>query len=96
MESETMLLRHSNISKELTLEGAVLLENNGILPISKQGTVALFGYGAFTPEPRRWRPGGGPGGQVVVRVKRAALPTGPAVLGGWTLLADRRVDPMVL
>lgn len=63
MESETMLLRHSNISKELTLEGAVLLENNGILPISKQGTVALFGYGAFhTRASAGGGPGGGPGG----------------------------------
>ncbi|MDD6023076.1 MAG: glycoside hydrolase family 3 N-terminal domain-containing protein [Oscillospiraceae bacterium] len=41
------LEHHSRISRALSAEGIVLLENNGILPIKKSGTVALYGNGAF-------------------------------------------------
>lgn len=53
------ILEHSNISKALSAEGIVLLENCGVLPMAKSGAVALFGSGAFMT---RASTGGGPGG----------------------------------
>ena len=54
-----MILQHSELSRQLSAEGIVLLENNGILPMKKTGNVALFGSGAFHT---RASTGGGPGG----------------------------------
>ena len=59
------LLTHCALARSLAADGAVLLENNGILPIGKTGTVALFGNGAFrmrTSAGDMMGPGPGPGG----------------------------------
>lgn len=53
-----LLQEHMNISRELSAEGIVLLENCGILPMKQNGTVALFGAGGFRT---RASSGGGPG-----------------------------------
>ena len=63
-EKTFSIVEHSNISRLLTAEGAVLLENSGVLPIGKTGSVALFGSGAFHTRASAGGhgPGGGPGG----------------------------------
>ena len=39
-------IENNEVSKELALESYVLLQNNGALPIAKEGKIALFGNGA--------------------------------------------------
>ena len=55
------IIRHSEISRDLSTEDIVLLENNGVLPMKMAGTVGLWGSGAFKT---RCSSGqfGGPGG----------------------------------
>lgn len=65
MSSEkTNIALHCQISRDLAAEGMVLLENNGVLPMSKGSTVALFGQGAYNTRYSAggMMGGGGPGG----------------------------------
>ncbi len=45
-ERVTSCQEHINLSRQVATEGMVLLENNGILPLKKGTTVALFGIGS--------------------------------------------------
>ena len=40
-------LKNAAFAKQAALEGMVLLDNNGALPMPASGTVALFGVGAY-------------------------------------------------
>lgn len=46
-ERLTASQKHIDLSRKVATEGMVLLENNGILPLKKNTTVALFGIGSL-------------------------------------------------
>lgn len=80
--NQKKILAHCMLSRELTAEGAVLLENHGVLPIGKTGTVALFGSGAFQTRTSAGGmmgpgPGGPPPGEAGAAPGGPAAPEGP-------------------
>lgn len=45
-EPEAWEAEHTQAVREMTARGAVLMENNGVLPLVPGGAIALYGYGA--------------------------------------------------
>ena len=45
-EPEAWAAEHTQAVREMTARGAVLMENNGVLPLVPGGAIALYGYGA--------------------------------------------------
>ena len=46
LEPEAWEAEHTQAVREMTARGAVLMENNGVLPLVPGGAIALYGYGA--------------------------------------------------
>ena len=43
-EPEAWEAEHTQAVREMTARGAVLMENNGVLPLVPGGAIALYGY----------------------------------------------------
>ncbi len=64
-ERLTASKKHIELSRKVATEGMVLLENNGVLPLKKNTTVALFGIGSLD-----YVKGGGGSGMVYCNYTR--------------------------